>query len=197
MSLLIESLKIEGGRLFNVGYHNKRMNAARRILFGCSDEIDLSDYIKFQDQKGLVKCRVLYNKNVQKIQYDSYKLPTINSLKLLSDNRIDYSYKFEDRAYLKSLYEKKEDADDILILKDGEVTDTYFCNVIFEKKDKLFTPSSYLLNGTKRQYLLDQKRIVEMPITINNMFNFERIRLINAMIDLEDDIFINIEDVVG
>ncbi len=45
MCRLIETLKVFNKKLFNIEYHNKRMNNSRKELFGCNDEIDLSEKI--------------------------------------------------------------------------------------------------------------------------------------------------------
>ncbi len=50
----------------------------------------------------------------------------------------------------------KKTADDIIITKNGNITDSSFSNLVFESSDgALFTPETYLLEGgTKRKFLL-------------------------------------------
>ena len=66
------------------------------------------------------------------------------------------------------------------------VTDTSFCNVVFQNEEGLFTPEHPLLKGTKRALLLDEKRITTRRISVNDLQNYHMAYLINAMIDLEN-----------
>jgi len=196
MYRLIESIKIKDGRLLNLSYHNNRMNEARRELFNSQIAINLADWIKPESKKGLVKCRVIYDYEIRKIAYLPYAFPVINSLKLVFDDAISYSYKAENRKKLKELYAQRGNADDILIVKNGEVTDSYFCNLVFKKAGVFYTPSSYLLKGTKRQQLIEKGSIRETAIRVEEISGFDKIYLINAMIDLEDNISVEMSKVL-
>jgi len=84
---------------------------------------------------------------------------------------------------LKKLYELRRGADDILIIKTGMVTDTYYGNVAFEKDGIWHTPQLPLLHGTQRQYLLDEGKIKERLITEDDLPNYGHVRVFNAMIE--------------
>ncbi|MEM8863787.1 MAG: hypothetical protein AAGD96_36215, partial [Chloroflexota bacterium] len=58
----------------------------------------------------------------------------------------------------------------------------------FLKAGVWYTPRRPLLAGTKRQYYLDSGRLVPIDIAAEEIKNFEKIRMINAMIDLEDKV---------
>lgn len=73
------------------------------------------------------------------------------------------------------------------------ITDASTSNLVFRSFEGLFTPDSCLLKGTKRQYLIDKKIIDERKITADDIRLYTHIHFINAMIDLEDDICIDIE----
>lgn len=195
MSRLIETIKIYNGKAYNIEYHNKRMNAARRELWGCKREIDLSDNIAAKKIEELTKCRVIYDKDIQDIQFVPYEFPLIHSLQLIYDNEISYRYKYENRDALKYLFDKRNGCDDILIVKDGKVTDSYFCNVVFEKKGIFYTPFSCLLSGTKRQKLIACGRVKEIEVKVEDIQLFDGVHLINAMIDLEDEISVDKENI--
>ncbi len=196
MCRLIETLKVKEGEIFQIEEHDYRMNKARKELWNSHNQIALSARIKDIPQEGMWKCRVLYQKEIEEIQFFPYVLPEITSLKVVRADAIDYAYKYENRKSLKALYEKRGERDDILIIKDGKVTDSYFCNVVFEKEGDLFTPSSPLLKGTKRRYLLEQGIIKEADIREDNIRDFDRLVLINAMIELEDNISVDIENIL-
>lgn len=54
------------------------------------------------------------------------------------------------------------------------------------------TPSTFLLNGTKRQSLIAQGILKEKDIPVNELSQYRSLHLINAMIGLEDSIAIDI-----
>lgn len=190
MSLFIESIKIEDGQCFNLPLHQARMNRTRKEALDCNQEILLSNVINVSSafNKGLVKCRVLYGKEIQKVEFGFYHFPQIHSLQIVLDNAIEYTYKSADRSLIEKDYQKRGAADDILIVKNGCITDTSFCNVLLKKEEKYFTPDTFLLNGVKRQQLLQEGKITERHITIGDLNDFDSIHLINAMIDIEDSI---------
>ena len=104
---------------------------------------------------------------------------------------LDYSFKYADRTEWNALLEQKTGCDDILIVKNGYITDTSFSNVVFENETGLFTPSTYLLAGTKRQSLLQKGIIKEAEISIENIGLYSKLYLINTMIDIEDNLCID------
>jgi 4-amino-4-deoxychorismate lyase len=71
------------------------------------------------------------------------------------------------------------------------VTDSYYANVIFSDGDQWYTPYQPLLQGTKRQQLIDQGVVHPIPIGVKDIARFQRIQLINAMIDIEDQLLIS------
>ncbi|MEG1580770.1 MAG: aminotransferase class IV, partial [Bacteroidaceae bacterium] len=107
-------------------------------------------------------------------------------------DKLDYHFKYEDRSRMNALKSTHCTlaGEDILILQDGFVTDTSFCNVVFENRRGLFTPSTPLLHGTKRQYLLDTGRIQACLIRESEILQYENVYLINAMIDLQDRVMV-------
>lgn len=206
MSRLLETIRIEDGKFSLLAYHQQRMNRSRKALFGCNDEIDLVKILQatfeaenaspqFQAsslEKGLYKCRIIYSDQIEKIEFISYQLPHIWSLKIVIDDQIEYSYKFHDRTCINELFKKREDYDDILIVKNGLVTDTSFANILFFNGKKWLTPAHPLLKGTQRAYLLDKELIEAADIRLEDLKYFEKARLINAMIQFGDNLDISI-----
>lgn len=196
--LLIESLRFENGKFDNLEFHQQRMQNARSALFGISDHFDLVQYLtktareKNLPNTGLFKCRIIFAKQVEKTEFATYKLPQIMSLKLVHDDNIDYRYKYLNRGELEKLYNQKGSCDDIIIVKNGLITDSYFANLVFFNGKDWLTPAKPLLKGTRRAQLLDQEKIKTADIRVNDLKHFSKVRLINAMIRLEDEVEIMI-----
>jgi len=197
MCRLIESIKIFDRKFENISFHNQRCNEARAALWNCKNKIDISREVALPDDlsDGLYKCRILYSSQIEKTEFIPYQLPNIHSLQVIHDDTIEYPYKFEDRSRINELFAKRKRCDDILIIKNGCLTDTSFCNIVLYDGKIFFTPNTPLLNGTKRRQLIFQRKIFEKKITQNDLEAFQKIFLVNAMIDLEDNICVDIENV--
>ena len=116
-------------------------------------------------------------------------------MQIVHDYEITYSHKFEDRTkFEKHLRESK--ADEILIIKNGLVTDTSFTNIIFSDGTKYFTPSTPLLKGTKRARLIEEGIIQVEEIGLNDIQKFQHFYLINALLDLSEENKISIEKII-
>ena len=114
-----------------------------------------------------------------------YQMRMVASLRLGTSDKIDYSYKRTNREGLNELFGRRGNADDILIVKDGYLTDTSIANIALYDGNSWYTPAHPLLRGTKRAELLDNQLIVEKDISWLQLDDYTHIMLFNAMIDWE------------
>ena len=184
--MFLETICIQNGVVQNLQAHVKRMReTAAHFNFSAPDISNLETFVPKSIKKcAKVKCRIVYHTKINNITFEKYIPKVVKSLKLVNASP-DYSFKFSDRTILNALLSQKGDADEILIVRNGYITDTSYSNVVFRKKNDFFTPDTYLLNGTKRQLLLQNGIIREKQITVENLDEFEEIFLINAMLGLE------------
>lgn len=198
MSPLRESLKLKDGKLFNLDFHNRRMNIARKKYFGLESKLSLGQIITIPEDKrmGLFRCRVTYSPEIDKIEFISPTYRKIKSLKLIIENNIDYQFKYADRHHLQKLYKLRGDCDDILIVKNGFVSDSFTANPVFFDGDKWWTPDTPLLAGTQREKLLEEGKLFACKITPGDLYKYEKVGLINAMQDMEDMPVLNISDII-
>lgn len=138
-----------------------------------------------QPLAGIHKCRVLYGREIEEITYAPYQMREVSSLRLIAADAVDYTYKSTNRDELNALYARRGVADDVLIVKNGYLTDTSIANVaLYDEKMKMWcTPSRPLLRGTRRAELMDKKIIVERDIPQVHLGEYSKIMLFNAMID--------------
>lgn len=185
---LLESLKLKNGMIQNLDYHQARLNRSLDELFPGAEKIDLNREILVPEncRWGIYKVRVLYGPTVEKIEFASYIFRTIKSLKVVRHESIDYHLKYSDRQILDELFARRGNCDDIIIVKNGLVTDSFAANLLFLDGNRWLTPTSPLLKGTKRQLLLDRGIISEMEIREDDIRNFQKVGLINAMIDFDE-----------
>ncbi len=184
--MFLETICVLGGEIQNKQGHEARMRfTAKHFGFEAPSLPDLSLLLPADLQGGKVKCRVLYHTAVEEISFERYVPKRITSLKLIEAS-VDYSFKWADRQVLNGLLAKKNDCDDILITRNGLVTDTSYSNVVLRKGKEYFTPKPPLLNGTKRQKLLREGVIGEKEIHRDSLCEYDALYLINALLDIED-----------
>ena len=194
---LLETLKCKDGILYNLAYHQRRFDAAREHHFPGAPRLNLSDLIRVPEEcrNGLFRCRVLYSKTVDKIEFLSHRIREVRSLKLVKDEAIEYPYKYADRKALDDLFELRAECDDILIVKDGCITDSYYANPVFFDGGRWWTSDTPLLPGTQRARLLDEGRISVRRITLSDLSKFQKVGLINALQDLDEMPVVSIKNI--
>lgn len=187
MFRLVESIKVENRRLCNIELHTMRFNAARNEVFGCDNFIDLSQAIEIPQTltSDIYKCRVLYTSVIKAIEFQPYAPKLLKTLKLVEGGDIDYHLKYEDRSALAALLTQKGEADDILIIKNGCITDSSYSNIAFFDGKEWVTPDTYLLNGTQRQNMLAQGLLKAYRITPADLHKYQAAKTINAMLEFE------------
>lgn len=205
MYRLVETIQIKDSQFSNIQYHQLRFDNSQMHVYGVNLNIQLlplltSELVAWQNNthvtEGLIKCRFEYDVEIHNISFELYSRKNIKSLKVVVCDTIDYTHKSTDRRQLQVLLQQANGCDEILICKNSMITDTSFTNVLFFDGQCWFTPATCLLKGTKRQALLDAGRIIEKSISINNFSKYQKVRLINAMIDFEDEVDIAIENII-
>ncbi|MEN4052785.1 MULTISPECIES: aminotransferase class IV family protein [Sulfurimonas] len=180
----LETIKVLDGKLCNLAYHQQRYERTLRS-FGIENFIQLKDILKPPHQ-GLYRCRVLYSTDGELTQsYHPYKKRNMKSLKLIDSDTIAYDKKYANREALERLFAKREACDDILIVQNGLVTDTTIANIACFDGDLWLTPKKPLLAGTTRQRLLESGFLKEADIPTESLNRFEKLAVMNAMIDFD------------
>ncbi len=200
---LLETIKFEDGKFANLELHQNRMNKSQKELFGCENKIDLVSELDMFLAKSqatyinhkIYKCRIVYSKTIQNIELLPYSSLSIKSLKIVNDDSINYNFKFENRERINQLFAKRKNSDEILIVKNGLITDTSFCNILFFNGKKWLTPEKPLLKGIQRQFLINNEIIETANISPYDIHNFTKARLVNAMIGFEDMLDISIAEI--
>ncbi len=195
MCLLIESLKLKDGKISNLEYHQSRLDSALKELFPKANRLILKEIIAVPDncRIGLFKVRVVYHSLLEKVEIEPYILRSIQSLKVVRHPNIDYHLKYSDRQTLQELFAQKGNCDDIIIVKSGLVSDSFAANLLFFDGEQWFTPTTPLLKGTQRQFLLDRGIISKKEIREEDIRSYQKVGLINAMMTFEDMPVIPIE----
>lgn len=197
MSLLFETIKLEKGTPCNLRYHQQRMDESRRALLGINDPVDIASalIVPARARQGVYKCRMIYGKEITEMQYIPYLLKKIKTLRLVEASDIEYSYKYSNRECFDSLLDDSG-CDEILIVKNGFITDTSISNIIFFDGNRWITPAHPLLKGTKRQQLLDEGRIIAEELRPQDLKHFAKAMLINSMLDFNLKRMIPVNEII-
>ena len=179
----IETIRIEKGRLRNIAYHDRRMNEVRREVWGVDRSVSLETYIDASPYEERTRCRVTYGRDVESVEFFPYQIRPVHSLQLVRGGQIEYRRKRADRSELNALFACRGEADDVLIVRGGLLTDTSIANIALGDGTGWYTPASPLLEGTQRACLLDAGMIRPLDIHADDLSRFQKIRLFNAMID--------------
>lgn len=181
MCQLFETICLENGVAQNLDYHQHRVNQlASHALFDYITRLELPSV-------GIYRLRIDYTPTyIVQHTITPYVPRLINSLRLVVvDDNFQYAHKWADRTALEGALAQKRDADEILIVRHGLITDTSFSNVLFLDGTQWVTPAEPLLAGTCRARLLDQQRIQATTIRMEDLAHFSHFMLINAMRDFD------------
>lgn len=194
MKPLIETIKIIDGVPLNMKWHRERCDRAMANHFRSDKRIDLDRIIGVEPvaEKGVMRCKITYGNGDSIIELFDYKPKSIRRLRMVMVDDIDYQYKYADRDCFNRLLGSCADYDEIIIVKDGFVTDTTISNIALYDGKEWVTPNTYLLNGTARQRLIYEGRLKEKEVKGQDICKFQSIKLINAMLDFDESQIVEI-----
>lgn len=185
---LFESIRLVNGMFEHIDLHKRRIQSSQKAIFGRSIDFDLEKLLRQHNPppNGLLKCRLQYGTTFSVPEFTTYVRKSIKSLQAVECYAINYSHKFNDRTSIELVYAQRNSHDDVLIVKNGLITDTSYCNIVFRSNEGWFTPENPLLHGVQRDFLLQEGTIKRAQIRLADIQQFTHFRLINAMIPWEE-----------
>ncbi len=176
--LYFETIKCDDFEVFNLHYHIQRISRTIGI------NINLQEYI-YPPSNKLLKCKVIYdNSGIVNIEYNQYHKKNISSFKLVYDNDINYNKKYLNRDCIDNL-KKGISEDEIIIVKNGLITDTSIANIAIYYENRWITPKTPLLIGTSRNRYIDNDLLIQKDISVKMLKESNKIALLNAMVDFD------------
>lgn len=189
MSRFIESICIRDGIIQNPGGHLARMGRTLMAHHGHFREKLFYPWFDSPVPKltGKYKWRIVYDQHgVISSSVAEYLPRRIDSLRIMHTDDLDYGYKYLDRSGIDVLMAQKGNASDILIIKNGYLTDSSYANVLLWDGKIWWTPDTPLLPGTQRALLLKKGLIREKPVREKEISSYKILKLINAMLSFDD-----------
>ena len=134
--------------------------------------------------RELVRGRLLYSPTFLKVELEELKPRQFRKFKIVEGGELDYHLKWADRRELERLKREGEGADEVIILKNGVVTDTTISNLAFWDRERRvwITPATPLLKGTTRERLLRRGVLKEAEIGVEELPRFNLIGMLNGVL---------------
>jgi 4-amino-4-deoxychorismate lyase len=199
----LETICIKDGHPHHLEWHQHRVDATLKQFYPDTAQDDVSfqltDILSSCDMHGpgVHRCRIVYDINSISVEFFPYESRHITSLLMIeAPAGYDYRYKYADRKVLEQLFTQRGDADDILITREGWITDTSVSNIAFRKADRWYTPSMPLLAGTTWKRLVATGMLVTRPIHQSDVYQYDAFKIFNAMNDWDKTVEVPISKLV-
>lgn len=178
--MLLETIRCIGGEGLHLAYHQMRLERSLLSL-GFKSNYDLNTLITPPDS-NLYRCRFIYDSDSYSIEYHPYIPRRFSSLKLIHSDTLEYPLKYANRDSLNTLFEQRGTCDDVLIVKNGLLSDTSIANIALFLDGKWFTPELPILEGTTRARLIAEGLLTPASLAPSDITHSSKIALMNAMI---------------
>ncbi len=193
---LVESIKVENGQFFLLDYHQDRMERTFQALYQRACPWAIKTMLPAAPAAGLFKVRLLYSATDYFIEVQPYQRQKQQSLKLVEIGEYRYPHKWTDRAFINNAFAQREDCDDVLMLRNGRLTDTSYANIVLDTGTAWVTPAVPLFEGVQRAFLLDAKTIQTATIYAEDLTRYKGFQAINAMKPFDPKRFISVKGIM-
>lgn len=177
---VFETIAIIDGIPQNLAFHQARMDNTIEKLFQQVSIFNLEEIIQVptEYQNGLIKCRIDYNQQDFNIIFSAYQRREIKNYQCIYLDKLNYTFKYTNRTIFENLNIEKDEA---IIIQNGKITDCRIGNLLFLKNNIWYSSKDYLLKGTQLSNLLSKNRIELAEIRVDDLHQYEKVMMINAM----------------
>ena len=186
MCRFVETIRLQNHRLYNMYCHQMRYGRTARHFFGGGYNVENLEEVAagFAGNEGVNKVRIVYDgAGIVSASCAPYRMKIIRSLRLVECGGIDYTYKYADRTALDNAMKLRGGCDNVVIVRDGLLTDTSYTNVALYDGSHWLTPARPLLQGTALMRLLGEGSLEARDIKAETVWDYSHIALFNSMID--------------
>lgn len=196
--MFLETIRIQDGHARHVADHIDRMRRTA-LHFGFTAPAlpaDLDALVPHTLRTGTVRCRIVYGHTLRELTFTPYHRRRLERLIAVDAGAMDYALKYADRSPLERPNIPLSEADELLFVRGGYVTDTSYTNLILRRGDELVTPDTFLLDGTCRRRLLRTAQVRTATIRLSDLSAYDELLLVNAMMPLGEALRLPVTSVV-
>lgn len=205
MYRFLETMLWDGSRIKYLNYHLDRI--IHSLEFDSKKDFKTA-HTRFQEIQDIIheyafplndssRVRILYDSDGFEIEVLKFAPSFPGSFKCIEiDPAFDYSFKYANRERLDHAFENRGEADEVILLKNGWVTDTSKANLAFRKNGIWYTPYFPLLAGTTWKRLIRERAILPRPIHIDQVNLFDSLRSFNALHEFQDSPIIPVSKII-
>lgn len=196
--MFLETIRIQDGHAHHMADHIDRMRRTA-LHFGFTAPAlpaDLDALVPHTLRTGTVRCRIVYGHTLRKLTFTPYRRRRLERLIAVDTGAMDYAFKYADRSPLERPNIPLSEADELLFVRGGYVTDTSYTNLILRRGDELVTPDTFLLDGTCRRRLLRIAQVRTAQVRLSDLSAYDELLLVNAMMPLGEALRLPVTSVV-
>ena len=178
--MLFETIRVHNGCAERLELHQARLERSGGRGLPPLSELILSAGVP---PVGEFKVHISYSAaGLGAVRYEAYEPRVIRRMRAVETN-ILYPRKDEDRRAFELMRLMNPDVDELILCRNGWVTDTTYSNLLFGEPGEWYTPEHCLLPGTRRESLLRAREVRVLPIRCTEIMSFPYVSLINAMLE--------------
>lgn len=196
--MFLETIRIQDGHARHMADHIDRMHRTA-LHFGFTAPAlpaDLDALVPHTLRTGTVRCRIVYGHTLRELTFTPYRRRRLERLIAVDAGAMDYAFKYADRSPLERPNIPLSEADELLFVRGGYVTDTSYTNLILRRGDELLTPDTFLLDGTCRRRLLRTAQVRTAQVRLSDLSAYDELLLVNAMMPLGEALRLPVTSVV-
>ncbi len=182
MFSFLETICVENGLPKNLFYHQKRVDDTFKRFFHAFKPFSIEKKLAILiiPADGVQRCRMIYEQEIQSIEFIPYIEKKISTLKIVPADKFDYRFKWSDRSYFQLTLAENCHSDEVIFQKNGLIQDCTIANLAFLKEGIWHTPKNPMHWGTTRNRLIDEHLIQEHDIKVSELHLYSHICLINV-----------------
>ncbi len=179
--MFVETLRFDDGEVRDFEAHLSRLSLTMHDFHATKPDTSvIMSHLGTIPSKGIFKVRIVYASDILRIETIPYKPLLRRSISLVCADNISYSHKYYDRHAITDL-QIRSGCDDIIMLNDGNVSDSAVANLVFESDEGLFTPDTPMLRGIAISKLLRERRVCQRRITVDSLCQYRLVHFVNTM----------------
>lgn len=195
--VLLETIRIQDGEALRPEEHQARIDRSHAACFGSPPRWRLADILPSLPPEGRHRLRLLHHGESHRCELHAYGVRRPSRFHLAEVGSLDYAHKYADRSGIEALRHRlaaeqgldpSDPSWDIVLIRDDLLLEAGYGALACLLDGQWVTPEAPLLPSTRVAAYVKEGRLKPARLTVADLPRMERILLVNAMLDLEDEV---------